>query len=251
MRLRCRLKITGYVHLGSRYILRQRSRPVINVGGRRCRAAGECGCCDMSIFLNLHTRLLSAQLQLQWSVELTINVYPPCHQSGRRRVLTALITTADDAGHPTSAALITGRQGRRSIYRDRCISGKHLSCKDGAKVDAGCWHCKGEQQRVKSRSHYVRCHTALYGYTSNQTGVKLWRRSHYAGIICRRFDVMAEALSSISAAFLPYSAGELGQGWWNLAVLHVYFMGVGQLVWSRILNFGLCATQGHPNIAGL
>ena len=31
-------------------------------------------------------------------------------------------TTADGAGHPTSAALITGRQrrqGRRSIYRDR------------------------------------------------------------------------------------------------------------------------------------
>ena len=28
-------------------------------------------------------------------------------------------TTADGTGHPTSAALITGRQGRRSIYRDR------------------------------------------------------------------------------------------------------------------------------------
>jgi len=65
---------------------------------------------------------LSAQLQLQWSVEQTINVYPPCHQSGRRRVLAALVTTANGAGHPTSAALITGRQrrqGRRSIYRDR------------------------------------------------------------------------------------------------------------------------------------
>ena len=111
---------------GSRYILRRRpcrhcrrSRPVINAGGRRCRVAGECACCDMSIFLNSHTRLLSAQLQLQWSVEQTINVYPPCYQSGRRRVLAALITTADSAGHPTSAALITGRQGRRSIYRDR------------------------------------------------------------------------------------------------------------------------------------
>ena len=29
------------------------------------------------------------------------------------------VTTVDGAGHPTSAALITGRQGRRSIYRDR------------------------------------------------------------------------------------------------------------------------------------
>ena len=79
----------------------------------------------MSIFLNSHIRLLSAQLQLKWSVKQTINVYPPCHQSGRRRVLAALITTADDAGHPTSAPLITGRQGRqgrqgrRSIYRHR------------------------------------------------------------------------------------------------------------------------------------
>ena len=94
---------------GSQYILRRpcrrcrpyrRSRPVINAGGRRCRAAGECGCCDMSIFLNSHTRLLSAQRQLQWSIEQT------CHQSQRRRVLAALITTADGAGHPKSAALI-------------------------------------------------------------------------------------------------------------------------------------------------
>ena len=109
-------------NFGSRYILRRPCRPVINAGGRRCWAARECGCCDMSIFLNSHTRLLSAQLQLQWSVEQTINVYPPCHQSQRRRVLAALITTADGAGHPKSAALITGQQGRqrrRSIYRDR------------------------------------------------------------------------------------------------------------------------------------
>ena len=30
-------------------------------------------------------------------------------------------TATDGAGHPMSAALITGQQGRRSIYRDRCL----------------------------------------------------------------------------------------------------------------------------------
>jgi len=34
----------------------------------------------------------------------------------------ALITAADGVYHPTSAALIIGRQGRRSIYPDRLIS---------------------------------------------------------------------------------------------------------------------------------
>ena len=44
------------------------------------------------------------------------------------------VTTVDGTGHPTSAALITGRQrrqcrqGRRSIYRDRIIQQKESAC---------------------------------------------------------------------------------------------------------------------------
>jgi len=37
-------------------------------------------------------------------------------------------TTADGAGHLTSAALITGRQRRRSIYRDRHAGRKISAC---------------------------------------------------------------------------------------------------------------------------
>ena len=45
-----------------------------------------------------------------------------CHLSWTTPV--ALITAADGACHPTSAALIIGRQGRRSIYPDRS-TGSH------------------------------------------------------------------------------------------------------------------------------
>ena len=48
-----------------------------------------------------------------------INVHRPYHQSRRCRVPVTLITAADGVCHPTSAALIIGRQRRRSIYPDR------------------------------------------------------------------------------------------------------------------------------------
>jgi len=46
-------------------------------------------------------------------------VHRPYHQSRRRRVPVALITTADGICHPTPAALIISRQRQRSIYPDR------------------------------------------------------------------------------------------------------------------------------------
>jgi len=46
-------------------------------------------------------------------------VHRPYHQSRRRRVPVALITTADGVCHPMPAAPIISQQRRRSIYPDR------------------------------------------------------------------------------------------------------------------------------------
>ena len=46
-------------------------------------------------------------------------MHRPYHQSRRRRVPVALITTADGVCHPTPAALIISRQRRHSIYPHR------------------------------------------------------------------------------------------------------------------------------------
>ena len=56
---------------------------------------------------------------IQWSIEQTINVHRPYHQSRRRMVPVALITAADGVCHPTPAALIISRQRRHSIYPHR------------------------------------------------------------------------------------------------------------------------------------
>ena len=48
------------------------------------------------------------------------NMHRPYHQSRTCMVPVTLITVADGVCHLTSAALIIGRQGWRSIYPDRC-----------------------------------------------------------------------------------------------------------------------------------
>jgi len=77
--------------------------------------------CDMNIFLNSRIRLLSAQLQLQWSVEQTINVYPPCHQSGRWRVLATHRTNYDN-GRSRTIFCVTRRLLDTTTRTDRNLS---------------------------------------------------------------------------------------------------------------------------------